>query len=191
MYLIMIKKNCLNCGKEFCVNNYRKDTAKCCSRVCVDIFSIGKRKSQYGFPKGHIPWQKGKPGKVNSGSFKKGQVSPLKGKRHYAVMGNKNPNWKGGVTSLGRNIRELPEMINWRKSILEDDDYTCRKCERRGGNMHVDHFPVQFALILRKYSITSIEKAILCKELWDTKNGRTLCIDCHKQTDTYMKKLLN
>jgi very-short-patch-repair endonuclease len=32
----MVEKKCLNCGKVFKVNNYRKDTAKYCCRTCHD-----------------------------------------------------------------------------------------------------------------------------------------------------------
>ena len=42
-----------------------------------------------------------------------------------------------------------------------------------------------FSKILDDYNITSIEEAISCEKLWDIENGRTLCRDCHKQTDTY------
>lgn len=31
------------------------------------------------------------------------------------------------------------------------------------------------------------EDAINCEELWSINNGRTLCIDCHKKTNTYLK----
>ena len=30
-----------------------------------------------------------------------------------------------------------------------------------------------------------MEKAKKCKELWDINNGETLCIACHKKTDSY------
>jgi len=33
--------------------------------------------------------------------------------------------------------------------------------------------------------ILSKEEALSCDELWNINNGRTLCIGCHKKTDTY------
>ena len=33
--------------------------------------------------------------------------------------------------------------------------------------------------------IKSVDDARKCDELWDTNNGRTLCRDCHRKTDTY------
>jgi len=30
--------NCLGCGKEFEVKNYRKDIAKCCSKRCISLY---------------------------------------------------------------------------------------------------------------------------------------------------------
>jgi hypothetical protein len=42
-----------------------------------------------------------------------------------------------------------------------------------------------FYKILDDFKITSIEESISCKELWDIGNGRTLCRECHKKTDSY------
>ena len=29
------------------------------------------------------------------------------------------------------------------------------------------------------------------KELWNINNGITLCLDCHKETDSYLKQMKN
>ena len=42
-----------------------------------------------------------------------------------------------------------------------------------------------FSKILDDYNIISIEEAISCEKLWDINNGRCLCRDCHKKTDTW------
>ena len=42
-----------------------------------------------------------------------------------------------------------------------------------------------FSKIIDDFNITSIEEAISCEKLWDIDNGRTLCRDCHKKTDTW------
>jgi len=41
-----------------------------------------------------------------------------------------------------------------------------------------------------KHTIQSMDDALNCDELWDTDKNRTLCIDCHKKTPTYMKRSL-
>lgn len=35
-----------------------------------------------------------------------------------------------------------------------------------------------FVCVLKEYDL-------FCEELWDLNNGRTLCIDCHKKTETW------
>jgi hypothetical protein len=44
-----------------------------------------------------------------------------------------------------------------------------------------------FSEILKEYNVKTLDDAHKCKELWDINNGRTLCINCHKLTDTYLK----
>jgi hypothetical protein len=39
--------------------------------------------------------------------------------------------------------------------------------------------------------LTSLDKALNTEELFDCSNGRTLCLSCHKQTDTYAKAFYN
>ncbi len=95
-------------------------------------------------------------------------------------------NWKGGLTPLGHSIRRLPEYVAWRNAVFARDNHTCIHCGRRGGCvLHADHIH-PFFLILRGNRVGSIEDAKACSALWDLSNGRTLCIDCHKQTDTYL-----
>ena len=53
-------------------------------------------------------------------------------------------------------------------------------------NLEADHIK-RFADIIRENNILSMEEARNCPELWDTKNGRTLCKTCHKNTPTYEK----
>jgi len=86
--------------------------------------------------------------------------------------------WKGGVTSENSKIRTSFEFKKWRKSVFERDKYTCVFCGLKSGMgkaiiLHADH----------------IKPFSLYPELrFDIKNGRTLCIDCHKKTDTYAGK---
>ena len=90
----------------------------------------------------------------------------LKGK----LVGEKNPMWKGGVTSINKKIRTSVEYKLWRKSVFERDNFTCVWCLRRGVKIHADHIkPFAYYPELR-FAID---------------NGRTLCVECHKKTDTY------
>lgn len=102
--------------------------------------------------------------------------------------GSLSPMWRGGITPLNRRIRHLIPYIEWRIKVFKRDDYTCQNCKVRGGKLHVDHIK-PFALILYQNNISNIQQAIDCNALWNIRNGRTLCIECHRKTDTYKQHL--
>lgn len=116
-------------------------------------------------------WNKQHSG-INSYLFgKPGRYAGEKRPEHSAAMrGENNPKWKGGITPANKKFRASEEYVNWRKSVFERDQFTCQFCGQVGGSLHVDHIK-PFALFpdLRT----------------DLSNGRTLCVDCHRQTDTW------
>ena len=146
------------------------------------------------FKKGHIPWNigidplsreqrnalikklKGRPSpfKGKKGlwtSSKKGKPSSIRGEKHWA--------WKGGITPKNRVIRNSLEMKLWREAVFKRDNWTCLFCGKRNGNgktiiLHADHIK-QFAYFPElRFSID---------------NGRTLCKDCHRKTETFSKRI--
>lgn len=91
----------------------------------------------------------------------------LKGELHF--------NWKGGKTSSNQLIRTSLEYKLWRKSVYERDNYTCVWCKAK-------------SVIGRKVLLNAdhIKPFSLFPELrFNIDNGRTLCLDCHKKTDTF------
>ena len=96
---------------------------------------------------------------------------------HRWQLKEKNPAWKGGITPMNKIIRKSREYKLWRQAVFERDDYTCIWCGKKfikgvtGRVMiHADHIK-PFALFPElRFAID---------------NGRTLCIDCHRKTDTY------
>lgn len=131
------------------------------------------------FQKGHktfsgveVTWFK--PGIQNNptGGFKKGHVPWNKGKPHMTK--EKHHAWKGGITPLNVKIRNSPEMKEWRRAVFKRDGYACVLGGAAHGNkLEADH----------------IQKFSDYPELrFELSNGRTLCTDCHKKTDTYGNK---
>lgn len=129
--------------------------------------------------------KKGRP----SGATGKTWQMPDRYKIRPKVAGDKNPNWKGGKSKISISIRGLPEYKDWRKSIFERDNHTCVLCgdkTEKGKKviLNADHiYPL--SKILHDFNIATIDEARKCQSLWDLENGRTLCEDCHKKTETW------
>jgi hypothetical protein len=98
------------------------------------------------------------------------------------IKGERNKLWKGGISPLYTQIRNLFEYRQWRSDILKRDDFTCQICGIRGGYLEVDHCPKTRSEIIKEYDIKSTEDALVCDRLWDINNGRTLCKPCHDKT---------
>jgi len=132
-----------------------------------------------GFKKGYTPWNKGK--KLSK------EIGEKMGKSR---SGSKHWNWKGGITEIKDRIRNCFKSRMWRSDVFHRDNFTCQICNIKSGNgktvvLNADHYPKSFSKIIIENKINTIEKAESCEELWDLNNGRTLCLECHKKTDTY------
>lgn len=112
------------------------------------------------------------------------------GKKRPEMTGSNHPQWKTIKKSpFFRAIRETFKYKEWRKAIKKRDNRTCVLCGATRVYIEVDHHPISFAEIIRESNIATFEQALSCEKLWDTKNGRTLCLECHKQTPTFGKRL--
>ena len=112
-------------------------------------------------------------GKTSWNSGKKGlQVAWNKGKKCPQWSGDKNSNWQGGITPEIRKIRNSLEYALWRKSVFERDNYACVWCGAKG-ILNADHIKAFSDYPELRFAID---------------NGRTLCVPCHKTTDTYCGK---
>lgn len=107
--------------------------------------------------------------------------------RLYVPRGKNSHLWKGGITPLTKKIREGYKYIEWRAKCMARDNWTCQTCQKRGGELQVHHI-ISFSELLNRHNIKSVDDAIKCKDLWDLNNGITLCLECHKQTDSYLKQ---
>ena len=104
-----------------------------------------------------------------------GKTSYWKNKKRPNMTGDKHPNWQGGKTSINAIVRHSLEYKLWRKAVFERDNYTCVWCGLKSGNgktvvLNADHIKPFYLYPELRFAID---------------NGRTLCIDCHKTTNTF------
>ena len=65
-----------------------------------------------------------------------------------------------------RQGRHCANNTTWRNEVFERDNYTCQKCNKRGGELNAHH--------IKSYS--------KFKELrYEVDNGITVCIECHRK----------
>lgn len=130
--------------------------------------------------------KKGKPsplkGKKMSEEHKKklsaahiGKPHPHGGKPNFKTRGANCHLWKGGITPINSAIRHSIEYKLWRTAVFERDNYTCVWCNKRGGVLNADHIKPFARFPELRFAID---------------NGRTLCVPCHKSTDTYGAKAM-
>lgn len=65
-----------------------------------------------------------------------------------------------------QEIRNSKEYSEWRKKVFERDDYTCKMCGKKGGNLNAHHIKS-----FKKYPELRLKLS----------NGLTLCEECHKK----------
>lgn len=160
---------CARCGEEF-INKRPYITRKYCTRSCVGKVT--------GFQQGQKSWNEGKNKEelekhyINGwkGLFEEGNEAPTKGTKYSeerikSMSGENSPRWQGGKTPYTKRLRGTKKFKDWRMSIFKRDDYTCQKCNERGGTLHPHH----------------IKSFTVYPELrFDVNNGSTLCVDCHR-----------
>jgi hypothetical protein len=94
-------------------------------------------------------------------------------KLSLSQTGPKGSNWKGGISKENERIRKTAKYKKWVKAVFERDSFTCVWCNKVGGTLNADHIkPYAFYPELR----------------FELSNGRTLCVNCHRKTDTYGRK---
>lgn len=192
---------CLDCEKI--ISSYAKRCRSCANRHSA---LIGKT----GFQKGHKVWERKHHTKESKLKMKENHnlksnpysgisyaicptCNKLKENHHKMdcrecykkrVSGESSRLWQGGKTTLAILVRTNSLYLQWRKEIMERDNFTCKECGQYGGKLVVDHIK-PFAIIIEENQIDTLEKAMNCDELWNTENGQILCSECHRKTDTY------
>lgn len=87
-------------------------------------------------------------------------------KGREGLKGCNNPSWNPNRTNEQRKEeRKTAKDYNWKKNVREMYDFTCLKCNYRGGHNVVHH--------INSYDIHESQR-------YDIKNGAVLCEKCHK-----------
>ena len=90
------------------------------------------------------------------------------------ATGEKSHLWRGGITPINQSVRASLEYKLWRTAVFERDNYTCIWCgNNESGNLNADHIKRFSDFPELRFSIN---------------NGRTLCIPCHRTTETFGRK---
>lgn len=106
-----------------------------------------------------------------------------------ANSGVNNHSWKGGVTPFLIALRGQGVYRKWRIEVFKRDRFQCVLCGykskgKRIPDIQADHIR-PFTTIIAEHNITNLEQAMQCPNLWLIENGRTLCVPCHRNTDTW------
>lgn len=81
--------------------------------------------------------------------------------------GEKNPRWRGGITSERNKIYNSQNWKIWRLSVFERDGFVCQLCKEKGGKLEAHH--------IKKWSKYP-------DLIFEISNGITLCVSCHNLT---------
>lgn len=155
----LVSKKCGNCKNRF---QPRAKKNKYCSRRCARAKQI-------------IPLKSLRRGaKKRSGENNSSKRPEVREKLRVMFSGSNSHFWKGGKTAESKLIRDSLQYRNWRAEVFKRDNFTCQMCGQRGGKIQADHIK-RFA----DYPELRLKLS----------NGRTLCIPCHRQTDTYAGNL--
>ena len=182
-----MRPKCINCNKI--ISYYCKKCNDCYAVERKALCGTLAKRRNYKCPSGenHQNWLGGNSVCIDCGIQKKYRDKKrirCKSCSYKYRVGPSNPSWRGGITPINLKVRNSIKYIDWRKTCMERDSFTCSTCGQVGKNLHVDHIK-PFALIMKQNNVKTIQEALSCIELWDINNGRTLCVECHKKTSTY------
>jgi 5-methylcytosine-specific restriction endonuclease McrA/endogenous inhibitor of DNA gyrase (YacG/DUF329 family) len=181
--LRQIKFQCKNCNEIFISKKaHKKYVPRYCSQKC---FGDDQKKEKYcPICQKHVSWINStfcsnkcrilaRIGTKTTQESKEKMSRTRKGNPRFS--GENHWNWKEGKTALHEKIRKSTDYSIWRRKVFERDDFTCVLCKIRGVFLHADHI---------KPFCTHPELRL------EISNGRTLCVGCHRKTDTYGTKAL-
>lgn len=157
----MVVKNCLFCRTIFKVrsNEVKKGKGKFCSRICFDKYRNKGKLIQCHYCKKDKWYPTGRWKRNITGLFFCSRTC------YFNSLGHRM-----SLYPEKEQIRKSPEYAKWRTAIFKRDNYTCVWCGQIGGTLNADHIKPFSLFIELRFNLS---------------NGRTLCINCHRKTDSY------
>lgn len=179
--------NCLVCNivlKKIPEAWKRKGCGKYCSRSCANKI-LNKMRAKPYILKLCIVCRK--QFHTKDGVKKQVHCSPSCASKTHSklISGYANPAWKGGVVPINIRIRNHVKSAIWRQSVFIRDKFTCVDCGQVGGALEAHHIK-SFSTIMDEVRhnlplLDTYEAALIYNPLWDTDNGKTLCVNCHNK----------
>jgi hypothetical protein len=148
-------KLCVDCGKEYSQSSNAQKRCPDCMKIKCEHCGI------LFVPQNHT--------KNHRFCSKKCHTETMKGVEPIALQ-NKRGKKPRTYHLKKRDKHGGIKDIEWRNKIFERDNYTCTVCGKLGGKLQAHHIkPYKEHPHLRHRA----------------SNGTTLCIDCHKKTESY------
>jgi len=162
---VRVKVDCSLCKKSFTKTPTRVSYSKnhFCSKLCQNKFLVGK------------PSPKNTQIEVRCLECKK-DFTIQKYRQDEAKFCSRKCGYSFrdmGLSTENDKIRHSVAYKIWRTAVFERDDYTCQNCNEKGGYLNADH--------IKPFSLYPDLR-------FELNNGRTLCVPCHKATDTFGRK---
>ncbi len=105
----------------------------------------------------------------------RGSFCSIKHRAEY-YTGERHIRWTNNV-SEGERLRKSKEYIAWRTAVFIRDEKTCTSCGKVYNRAKHLNASIEGDHIYPRYLFPEL--------IFDIRNGRTLCKDCHRDTPTY------
>jgi 5-methylcytosine-specific restriction endonuclease McrA len=182
-----IKKVCKQCGKEFEIEKANKEQVFCNRRCWIlykKINSFGKNNPFYGkkhtletketLCRSHKGYKHTDEARKKMSISRKGKSFTIEHRRAISESHLKNLFSTHKLSSENKNVlRKRFDYKIWRENVFKRDNWTCKKCLKKGGYLEAHH-------IKSFNSFPDLRYVVL--------NGITLCRDCHKQENIKQMK---